>query len=387
MKVLIVTGIFPPDIGGPATYVPRIATALSDRGHQIAVVTLSDRVDHDDGQYPFRVTRIPRRQFRPLRWLRTVIQIVRLGRRVDVVFVNGLAKEAALAKLILRKPMVLKVVGDQAWEIATVRGWVIDGFEDFQHRRHGLRVEALKLLRTWWTHRADRLIANSEYMASWVVHWGIAREKLVVVYNSAESVEEVEPAIIPLKTPVNLVTVTRLVPWKRTEGLLEAIAQIDGVGLVIIGDGPERDHLQGLAEKLVVADRVIFAGQNSRPETLALMAASDVFVLNSSWESFAHAVLEAMALGVPVVATAVGGTLEEIEDGRNGLLVGPDHRSLVEAIRACVDDPELGMRFAEEGRAIVREKFGVETMVRRTERVLLETVDGLAGAAASGATR
>src|SRR5438034_11554761 len=80
MNVLMITGIFPPDIGGPATYVPTMASELVKRGHKITVVTLSDRLDHDDGSYNFPVHRIRRGLFKPLRFLRTVPGILREGR-------------------------------------------------------------------------------------------------------------------------------------------------------------------------------------------------------------------------------------------------------------------------------------------------------------------
>src|SRR5438128_7375565 len=126
LRILIMTGIFPPDIGGPATYVPQVATALAERGHTLTVLTLSDRLDHDDNQYPFRVVRLARQLRKPWRWLRALAAITQLGREADVVFVNGLAIETVLANQWLGKPLVQKVVGDLAWERATNRGWITD---------------------------------------------------------------------------------------------------------------------------------------------------------------------------------------------------------------------------------------------------------------------
>ena len=186
LRVFIITGIFPPDIGGPATYVPHIAAALAERGHAITVLTLSDRLDHDDSQYGFRVVRLPRRLSKAWRWLRTVSEITRLGHDADVLFVNGLAIEAVLANLWLGKPMVQKVVGDLAWERATNRDWVQDSFEEFQKQRYGLKVESLKALRAWWTRRASRVIVPSRYLAGWVMRWGVPGEKITVIYNAVE---------------------------------------------------------------------------------------------------------------------------------------------------------------------------------------------------------
>lgn len=370
MKILVITGIFPPDIGGPATYVPLIATALTERGHFVTVVTLSDRMDLDDSTYPFQVVRLPRDMFKPWRWFRTATKIVQLGRDVDVLFVNGLAMEAVLANAVLRKPLVMKVVGDLAWERATSKGWTSDDFETFQQRRYGFKIELLKMLRSWWTRRANRVIVPSRYLARWVEGWGVPKEKIIVIYNAMEHLDGVEPLPVPLNTPVKAVTVGRLVPWKRVDGLLEALKEVPDLGLVVVGDGPERPQLEQLARDWGVSDRVYFAGQRSKRETLGLMAACDLFVLNSTYEGLPHVVLEAMALGLPVVATAVGGTPEVVRDGETGRLVSLEDSSLRTALQELVGDPSLRQRLSQAANKWVRKNFGMESMVEQTENAL-----------------
>jgi glycosyltransferase involved in cell wall biosynthesis len=370
VRILIVTGIFPPDIGGPATYVPQIAEGLAQRGHAVTVVTLSDRLDHEDGGYPFRVIRLPRRAFKPWRMGRTVLALLRLGRRADVLFVNGLALESVLANFVLRKPLVMKVVGDLAWERATGRGWTADDFETFQRRRYGLRIELLKALRSWWTRRADRVIVPSRYLARWVVGWGVPAEKIVVIYNAVEPVDGVEPLPVPLKTPIKAVTVGRLIPLKRVDGLLEALKELPDLGLVVVGDGPERLRLERRARELGVSDRVYFAGQRSKKEALGLMAACDLFVLNSVHEGLPHVVLEAMALGLPVVATAAGGTPEVVRDGETGVLVPGRYGTLGASLSALARDPALRRRLGRAARQWIGERLSVENMIRLTEETL-----------------
>lgn len=370
MKVLIITGIFPPDIGGPATYVPHIARALVARGHTITVLTLSERVNHEDGGYPFTVVRLPRRAFKPWRWAQTVATILRIGRGADVLFVNGLAMEAALANFVLRKCLVMKVVGDLAWERATARGWTHDGFEEFQQKRHGLRVEVLKRLRAWWTGRTDRVIVPSRYLARWVAGWGAPEEKIVVIYNAVEPAKATCPAPLPLKTPVTAITVGRLVPHKRIDLILEAVSRIEDLGLVVVGDGPERGWLERIALDLGLKDQIFFAGQRERSEALAFMAACDLFLLNSTYEGLPHVVLEAMATGLPVVATAVGGTPEVVRDGETGLLVGLEDGALEEAVRRLVLDPETRCRLGERAQAFVAQMASVEVMLKETETLL-----------------
>jgi glycosyltransferase involved in cell wall biosynthesis len=373
LHIFIITGIFPPDIGGPATYVPHIAAALAERGHNITVLTLSDCLDHDDSQYGFRVMRLPRRLSKPWRWLRTVREILRLGQDADILFVNGLTIEAVLANLWLGKPMVQKVVGDLAWERTTNRGWVRDGFEEFQKQRYGLKVESLKALRAWWTRRASRVIVPSRYLAGWVMQWGVPEEKMTVIYNAVEPFDGVQPAVVSLRTPLKVVTVGRLVPWKRVDRVIEALVSCPTVGLVIVGDGSERKRLEDLANTLDVADRVYFAGQVSQAETIRLMAACDFFVLNSTYEGLPHVVLEAMSLGLPVVATAVGGTPEVVCDGGNGRLIAPAvDDALGQVLAQLVSAPEDRQRLAR-GAQQTAVQFGFRGLLEATETVLRES--------------
>jgi len=372
MRILMITGIFPPDIGGPATYVPHMASALTQRGHAVTVVTLSEGLDAANDTYPFRVVRLARHQRRPWRWLKTMALLVRLGRQADVLYVNGLAMETALANLILRKPTVLKVVGDLAWEQATNRGWVNDTFEDFQQQRHGWKVELVRALRTWWTRRAHQIIVPSRYLARWVAAWGVPEEKVRVVYNAVDLPDSLSPSSVPLASPVKVVTIGRLVPWKRVDMIIEAVGRCAGAGLVIIGDGPEREHLVTLTQQLQLSDRVYFAGQQSPADTLALLNACDLFVLNSTYEGLPHVVLEAVALGLPIIATDVGGVPEVVENGWNGqLIAATDAHALHETLARLLAQPAERQRLAAGARQTA-ERFRFARMVEETAAALTE---------------
>jgi glycosyltransferase involved in cell wall biosynthesis len=372
LSILVVTGIFPPDIGGPATYVPQIAEALSHRGHRITVVTLSDSLEPDDSSYPFQVIRLPRQRAKPMRWLKTILAILRSGRNADVLFVNGLALESVLANLALRKPLVMKVVGDLAWERASQRGWVAEDFEDFQRQGHGLKIEGLKALRSWWTRQAHRVIVPSRYLARWVSGWGVPNEKIAVIYNAVEPNNRIIPGSVPLATPLKAVTVGRLVPWKGVDQIIEVVARMPDLGLIIIGDGPERSKLERLTQELGVTDRLYFAGQRSKKETLSLMVAADLFVLNSTYEGLPHVLLEAMSLGLPVVATAVGGTPEVVQDGKNGLLISPgDKQELLQAFGGISEPLQRQILSREAPQSL--KPFGLRQMLDQTEFLLCKS--------------
>jgi glycosyltransferase involved in cell wall biosynthesis len=395
LSVLIVTGIFPPDIGGPATYVPTLGSELVKRGHKITVVTLSDNLEHDDQPYPFRVLRIRRSMFKPKRFMLTAAAILREGRPADVLYVNGLQLEAVVANFFLRKPLVEKIVGDWAWERATNKGWVKDTFEEFQQRKYHLKVEFLKFLRSVCARGAHTVIAPSRFLARAVANWGVPEKKIAVIYNSVEPVspspfEEEGKSLprtrsggegfssfpglrcvsIPLATPIKIVTVGRLVPWKQIDHLIEAVTECKDTGLVVVGDGPERGRLEDIVRENQFTDRVYFAGQRNKEETFALMAACDLFVLNSTYEGFPHVVLEAMSAGLPVIATAVGGTPELVRDRENGLLIAPDaNGALAETLRKLAISSKERQQLAAGAQETTR-RFQGSAMIEATEAAL-----------------
>ena len=370
LQVLIVSGIFPPDIGGPASYVPKMAAALLARGHRVTVVTLSDAPQSSDASYSFPVVRIRRSLFKPIRFLRTVAALVGAGWRADVLFVNGLYPEAVVANSILRKPQVQKWVGDWAWERATNQKWTRDTFSEFQERRGSWKTERLKKLRSFCVRRADAVIVPSRYLATTAARWGVAQEKVVPIYNAVE-IDPPVPSVIPLSTQFKLVTVGRLIALKQIDRLIAAIRDRKNIGLVIIGDGPERGPLENLAREQGLTERIYFAGQKTNQETLSLMAGCDLFVLNSTHEGFPHVVLEAMSLGLPVIATAVGGTPELIHNGVNGVLVAVDSaRALPDALDRLMASPAERARLVN-GAKQTMERFRSSTMIDQTEAVLI----------------
>jgi glycosyltransferase involved in cell wall biosynthesis len=160
-------------------------------------------------------------------------------------------------------------------------------------------------------------------------------------------------------TPLVL-SVGRLVPQKNHALAITALAGMPDVALAIVGDGPLRKDLRAQAVAAGVADRVLFAG--ARSDAWALMGAADAVVLASQWEGLPLTVLEALAIGTPVVATAVRGLSNLLEDGATALLVPPeDADALAAAVRQILASPALAERLASAGRALAAQ-FDDQTM-------------------------
>ena len=171
-----------------------------------------------------------------------------------------------------------------------------------------------------------------------------------------------------------MVSIGRLVPWKGFLGLIEVIpkmlTEFPDLVLVIVGDGPQKKELEKRAEELGIAEHVLFMGRAERENVWRYLKAADVFTLNTAYEGFSHQILEAMALGVPIVTTAVGGNVEAIDDGKDGVLVEYNEKeALIQAFRHILDDAVFADMLARNAKKRA-EMFSIERMVQETTKAL-----------------
>jgi glycosyltransferase involved in cell wall biosynthesis len=225
----------------------------------------------------------------------------------------------------------------------------------------------------WTIGLVDCVIAVSANVRDFCVsHIGLPPEKLGVIYNGVQvpetsaSPREARAKLgLPLDGQV-IGTVSRLYLVKGIDFLIRALAQMDDAALAIVGDGPERAALETLADTLGVAGRIHWTGH--RRDVPTLLPAFDLYVQPSLHEGMSNTILEAMAAGLPVVATAVGGTPEVVDDGVTGLLVPPrDPDALAGVIVRLLRDLDLRRKMGRAGQERVRRHFSLEQMVRQTQ--------------------
>ncbi len=344
MRVVVVSGIWPPDVGGPATHAPAFAEFLRSRGHDVVVVTTAARSPEPS---PLRIRWVSRRSAAGVRHLRVVLAVAAAARDADVVYATGMIGRSGLASLLARVPLVIRLVTDPAYERALRLGLTRVELDQFE-REHGLRIAVLRLVRSLALRRATQVICPSSFLADRAVRWGFPRDRITVVPSSVTA-----PALDPrenlrrrhgLDGPT-LVFVGRFVAQKSLETALEALGSAGGVNLVLVGDGPERPRIEGHARRLGLTGRVRFVGAQGRQAVFELLRAGDALLLSSSTENLPHAIVEALSVGTPVIATSVGGVPEVVEDGKNGLLVPPqDSTALGQAIERFFGDVALRER-------------------------------------------
>jgi glycosyltransferase involved in cell wall biosynthesis len=355
--VLMVIASYLPSTGGTERQLQALAGALTARGVHVEILTAQRRPE-----WPLRETMagvdVHRLPYPKIRWLGTVVLLSRAaaflvtrGRRFQVFHVhtaNLLAIVAVVIGRLSRRPVVLKTTG--AWEL---EHGVLSG-----RARRGLRQRLmLAVLR-----HADAWIALSIELGRAIAEAGVPAANVRIIPNGVDTAQFRPPGPADAKHDLRVVFVGRLVPQKALPVLLRAwtslARRLPAVTLDIVGAGPLQPELEAAASQLGLGARVRFAGFQA--DVRPFLEAATVFVLPSTVEGLSNALLEAMAVGLPAVATRVGGTEDVVIDGRTALLVPPhDPDALTEALTALLTAPERAREMGREARDRVVERYSL----------------------------
>ena len=336
-NILIAAGIYPPDIGGPATYARTLEEELPAHGFNVKIIT------YGEGKSSENICYISRNQNKLLRYFKYFWKVLNLLSWANIVYVQGPVSEGYpvywACKLRGRK-YFLKVVGDYAWEQMQVQSYKAKSkkfddekfvnLDDFQNKKFDASTERKRKIEHKVARHAEKIIVPSRYLKKIVKQWEVDEDKINVIYNAVEF-KTVDPK--PKKHGEKwLISVARLVPWKGMDALIEMMPELlkvdSGTKLLIIGSGPEEKKLQEKVKELPLYQQnsVQLLGLLSHEETLSYIAAADLFILNSGYEGLSHVILEALGSGKPVFASKMGGNPELIFPDNNGELFEYDNK-------------------------------------------------------------
>lgn len=369
MNVVMVCPQYHPVIGGYESLARNLARSLNTLGHRCVVVTR--RLDR---AWPAReiyqdvpVTRLTATRRRgldgPLWYGGLLGYLLANRRRVDVVHVHqvGMALLAtATFSRLTGTPFVAHPHSGAGATVADVRA----------SYKGALLQAALRA--------AHASVALSDEMADQLRTLGVAPDRILRVDNAVD-VDRFQPCAADAERPPTVLYVGRLSPEKGGDVLLRSWPAVRGAlpqaRLIVVGDGPMRAELEALSRELGVADSIEFRGA-VREHIERCYQAADVFVLPSHREGVSVALLEALACGLGVVATRVGGTPEIISDAVSGLLVPPaDPGALADGLIQTLSDAGLRARLAHAGRARVLGEFTSAAMAARVAALYARLIE------------
>lgn len=384
IKILIATGIYPPDIGGPATMLPALSAALRERGFEVKIITYSSITSqpNDRGQV-YRL--IKDRWFsRPFYFLK-LLQLSFGAQVIYVMDVYSVGYFAYVVSKLTGKKYVVRFVGDSAWETAVGNGWTSDYIVDFQEKTYDAKIEKLKTRRKTILLGAAKVVVVSKFIGSIAEKIGVSKDKIELIYNSVDFIDQQSDKrlVAEIRRQYGqeakiIVTACRLTVWKGVDGIIrilpELTRRLGKVNFLVLGEGPALVDFKNLAQKLAVETSVHFLGKIDHRQILDYFRAADLFILNTNYEALSHTLLEVMTVGAPIVATNIGGNPEVIEHQSNGLLVDYNNQAeLMAATEKILTGKNLAKDFSINAK-IKLPQFSWSLLVEKTAALFNQLV-------------
>ena len=354
MKFLIVTGIYPPDIGGPATFTVAFSNWLENRGHESHVIALWDgkKVQANIGNVLF-----PRSRRKLLRFVSVSWSVLNLIPQNDFLIATGLHEETALALRLKKKKSIARIVGDPVWERAKNSNRTSLSLNDFQNARLDLKSKIQRRLLVWSLNQYTIITCPSLELCELVANWGVDRP----LHHIPNGIKILAPE--QKSKEYDLIVVSRLVKWKNVDQVLDA-ARVLNLKILIVGDGPEMQSLRDKSKSINA--KAAFLGEIPQNKVRELLQMSKLFVQISSYEGLSFSLLQAMEAGVPCIISDIPGNLQVAQSGKEAMIVELNNRTeLLDAIQRVLTSPKLATDLVNGARRRISQSFDEEIQFQR----------------------
>lgn len=326
VKVTLATGIYPPDIGGPATYVRELAHALQDLQVQVQVVTYGSGTSGDDR---FPVIRVPKGFLPVVRWFRFARVLKKHAADADIIYAfSSVSVGMPLWIAHLKEPKkILRLGGDFRWERYTDKGGTLD-LEEWYEREERYHGAMNGLLKTF-----DHIVFSTGFQEQLYEQVYRALPLHNVIENALPSGS---PAAHAKRDPFRLLFLGRFVPFKNIGSLLHAVSLMPGVTLTLAGDGPLLPAIRKSVRKLGIEERVTVLPPQRGDAKKETFRGHDLLVIPSYTDISPNAALEARSEGLPVLLTEKNGLSRVLSEGMviRRLRTPRDIQAAVEEVRA-----------------------------------------------------
>lgn len=313
VKIIIASGIYPPDIGGPATYSQMIAEEFNKRGIKASVICYSDKKQGD-------ATRILRKHNILIRYWLYFWNLLKLAKNADIIYAQGPISSglpAMLVSKILGKKLVLRLGGDYIWERAIEKGkiWLKLGqyYQSGVFKKQGIIFKVFNAV----LKSSDLIVFSTKFQRDiYLKHLGLKEEKTTIIKNAFPDFRE---SFSPVSRSNQVLFAGRLIKLKNLEFLIHVFSEVlpkvnKDIQLRIIGDGPEKKKLQDLVKKLDLEKSIIFEDKVPRQKLLQRIQECYFAVLPSLTEISPNFVLECIKLNKPVLCTRETGLYEDLKE-------------------------------------------------------------------------
>ena len=353
ISVLLISGIYPPDTGGPATFTQDFSKWLSQRNVNVSIVTYTDGLSRSSIVDGVRIIQVHRDVNIVKRYLEFILVLVKNYGSATKVLAVGAFLEIMIASVFRNIKYTIKIPGDIVWERARNSGITDLDINCFQNSELNSKYKVFRRLFTFSIARAKNIVVPSAFLRNMVVNWVGDSKRIELIYNSIEHSQFSQEKSENMNFDV--VTASRLVPWKGVDELIECCRELN-LSLGIAGEGPDETRLKDFASALGAS--VTFLGQVPKSKMPDFYSAGKFFVLNSSYEGLPHALIEAKASGLLCIGRAGTGSEEVVRNLVDGMLVSSEPgNSLKETLEKAISDPELVVRLLQNAHEDVVDRF------------------------------
>jgi glycosyltransferase involved in cell wall biosynthesis len=361
MKFLLISGIYRPEIGGPATYVPTLAKVLIDQSNQVEVITLKN-LNAPAQPEVWPVNYITRDQNLLLRFIKTIMLIIRKAKPAEHIFSNGLIQETAVALLFIKRKSVAKVVSDPVWERALNNDETSLNVVDFNNSNLKFKHKLQRILLRWSLNRFGVVTCPSIQLKNIIENWGVYKP-IEFIPNGVSLVTEKSTAL-----NFDLVTVCRLISLKNIDKMIRASVKTN-TSVAVVGSGPEEYNLRELADSL--GANVTFFGQLDKNEVNKILLRSKIYLNLSDHEGLSFSLLEAMSCGLPSIVSNIQGNTNVINSGLDGIVVDVENENqLINAIKTLMDSQSTRLEYGLAARSKIKSKYLQEIQISKVVNLL-----------------
>lgn len=314
-NIVIATGIYPPDIGGPSTYVTALVERFVKAGHGVKIITFTDQEDSVEHADKSEIIRISRQRSMIGRYWKMFRVLWRERRWATLFYAHDLISvgfPSALVRLCTtRLRLVIRLGGDFLWEQAYNRGWTTQTLTGYYTTAKSIREKVYLALYRFVLGQCDRIIFSTQWQARLYqkVH-RVSEERVQVIANPFPTVQPTQ-SHHPSDEPFSILFAGRLIPLKNVDRLISAVGAVPGATLTLVGHGPSRSQLQRRVVEQGIGERVSIRHAVPHAELLQLIQDHHCVVVPSISEVSPNLVLECIALGVPVIVTKECGFVDE----------------------------------------------------------------------------
>lgn len=365
MKVLLISGIYRPEIGGPATYIPTLADELLAQAIEVEVVTLKNLGEPDQIE-AWPINYVIRNQRLLLRFAKSVLLILRKSKLSDSVFSNGLFEETAFALILKKQKSVAKVVSDPVWERALNNGETFLNVIEFNTSKLSFKHSLQRILLRWSLNRFEVITCPSSQLKKIIEDWGV-KKPVKFIPNGVSILDEKSTSI-----DFDLVTVCRLIKLKNIDKIIRACLETN-LSLAVVGSGPEELTLRELA--ISIGAKVTFFGQLDKNEVNNILLRSKIYLNLSDHEGLSFSLLEAMSSGLPSIVSNIQGNTNVITDGIDGLVIDiKDKNQLINAIKTLIESQSTRLEYGLAAKSKVKSEYLQEIQIGKMINLLITGV-------------